>query len=201
MVVCSSGKQRVATTTAGLRGTEWRGERLPSGVQITVHPLRTADGASVTGYLFRRGGERTVVCSMHPRELVVANYLVPEILLGKCAVWVQGSRSPGNDLRLEHETAVLDLAAGQSSFVRSKASNFPFCRARPVAVRSLPFIASKPAGRPRRGSRNLPGGRPIKLNSANLPPPDGAVFASTHPGQGWILMNSIDPAVIDEAIR
>ena len=82
MVVSSNEKQRVATTTAGLRGTEWRGERLPSGVQITVHPLRTADGASVTGYLFRRGGERTVVCSMHPRELVVANYLVPEILLG-----------------------------------------------------------------------------------------------------------------------
>ena len=61
------------------------------------------------------GGEKTVVCSMHPREMVVVSYMVPEILKGGCALWIQGPRTVGNDLRLEHETALLDLAAGQSS--------------------------------------------------------------------------------------
>ena len=45
---------------------------------------------------------------MHPRELVVTTYLVPEILQGGAAVWVMGARSVGNDIRLEHEAAVLD---------------------------------------------------------------------------------------------
>lgn len=88
MPVSEKEKPRIATTTAGLRGTEWNEERLPSCVTLTAHALRTADLASTTGYLFRRGGERTVVCAMHPREIVVASYLVPEVLLGGCAMWI-----------------------------------------------------------------------------------------------------------------
>ncbi|WP_275575519.1 hypothetical protein, partial [Stenotrophomonas maltophilia] len=42
-----------------------------------------------------------------------------EILKGGCALWIQGPRTVGNDLRLEHETALLDLAAGQV-FLREK---------------------------------------------------------------------------------
>jgi len=111
---------RVATTTAGLRGVAWKPDRLPADTAISVHPLATEDGAQVTGYLFRRGGERTVVCAMHPRELSVPQYVVPEVLRGGCAMWVQGGRSPGNDIRLEHESALLDLAAGQK-FLRESA--------------------------------------------------------------------------------
>ena len=105
--------RRVATTTAGLRATQWNAADLPADVRLTVHPLTTSDGAGVTGYLFRRGEERTVVCAMHPREVVVATYIVPEILKGGAAVLISGPRTVGNDLRLEHETALLDLAAGQ----------------------------------------------------------------------------------------
>ena len=50
---------------------------------------------------------------MHPREMVIATYMVPEILKGGVAVLILGPRTVGNDLRLEHETALLDLAAGQ----------------------------------------------------------------------------------------
>ena len=198
MFVSSNDTPRLATTTAGLRGTEWRAERLPSNTRVSVHALRTAEGASVTGYLFRRGGERTVVCSMHPRELVVPSYVVPEILLGGCAVWVQGSRSPGNDLRLEHETAVLDLAAGQT-FLR-QVENFQhsvllgMSGGGPLAALYCQQAARPAASRIKRS----PGGRPVKLDSADLPPPEGVILLSSHLGQGAILMNSIDPAVIDE---
>jgi hypothetical protein len=107
----------VATTTAGLRGAHWDPSRLPPGTNMSAHSLTTADGAVVTGYLFRRGGERTVVCSMHPREILVTQYAVPEMLQGGCAMWVQGARSVGNDIRLEHEAALLDLEAGQRFLV------------------------------------------------------------------------------------
>ncbi len=75
----------VATTTAGLRGTVWNKERLPADTSITIHALGTEDGAQVTGYLYRRGGERAVVCAMHPRELSVTQYVIPEVLIGGCA--------------------------------------------------------------------------------------------------------------------
>ena len=189
----------VATTMAGLRATEWQDDRMPAGVSVTIHTLRTADGASVTGYLFRRGGERTVVCSLHPREVVVANYMVPEVLRGGCAVWVLGPRSPGNDLRLEHETALLDLEAGQR-FLREVAG-FEHCVLQgtsgggPLAVFYCQQALLPAAERIARS----PGGRPVKLAEAAMPPPDGVMLVSSHLGQGQLMLAGIDPAVTDEA--
>jgi hypothetical protein len=161
--------------------------------------LRTADGASVTGYLFRKGGERTVVCSMHPREMVVVSYLVPEILKGGCAVWIQGPRTIGSDLRLEHETALLDLAAGQL-FLRDRMS---FERrvlqgtsgGGPLAA----FYCQQAALAPDRRIQFSPGGRPTGFGEAELPAADAVIFISAHLGQGRLMMNVIDPSVIDEA--
>ena len=189
---------RVATTTAGLRATQWREGSLPPGMSLTVHPLRTEDGASVTGYLFRRGMERTVVCSMHPREITVASYTVPEIVRGGCAVWILGARSPGNDLRLEHETALLDLAAGQR-FLREVAG-FENCVLQgtsgggPLAA----FYAQQAARAPQCRVARSPGGKPVRLESAAMPLPDGIVFISAHLGQGELMLRCIDPAVFDE---
>ena len=193
----ASGR-KVATTTAGLRATQWADDALPKGTQLTAHALRTADGASVTGYLFRKGGERTVVCSMHPREMVVVSYMVPEILNGGCALWIQGPRTVGNDLRLEHETALLDLAAGQL-FLRDK-MNFQHrvlqgtSGGGPLAA----FYCRQAALPLDQRIKFSPGGRPTGLDKAELPLPDGVVFVSAHLGQGKLMMNVIDPSVTDE---
>lgn len=188
---------RVATTTAGLRGTKWDASRLPEGVQMSAHALVTDDGADVTGYLFRRGGEKSVVCAMHPRELNVAQYLVPDVLNAGAAMWVQGSRSPGNDLRLEHETAVLDLAAGQR-FLRSHGFAHTVLQGTsgggPLAAYYLQQARRAPEARVLRS----PGGRPTGLDKASLPPADGVILISSHLGQGELLLRCIDPSVVDE---
>jgi hypothetical protein len=185
----------VATTTAGLRGTHWNPERLPAGVTLTAHSLRTEDGAAVTGYLFRRGGERTVCCAMHPRELVVTTYLVPEILQGGAAVWVMGARSVGNDIRLEHEAAVLDLAAGQRFLREQGFEQRVLCGTSGGAV--LAAFYTQQASTDNRVKRS-PAGKPSGLESADLPQPHGVILVSPHLGQGKLLMNCIDPAVVDE---
>ncbi len=195
----TAAKPRVATTTAGLRATQWNAGDLPAGTQLTVHALKTADGASVTGYLFRRGGERAVVCSMHPREMVVASYMVPEILTGGAAAWILGPRTVGNDLRLEHETALLDLAAGQA-FLRDEAG----FRHRVLQGTSgggpLAAFYCQQAGLPAdRRIKKSPGGKPTGLDQAELPLADGVIFISAHLGQGRLMMNVIDPSVTDEA--
>lgn len=190
---------RVATTTAGLRGTKWDPSRLPDGTRMSVHAIVTDDKADVTGYLFRRGGERSVVCAMHPRELNVAQYLVPDLLNAGAAVWIQGSRSPGNDIRLEHETAVLDLAAGQR-FLRSEGR---FAKTvlqgtsggGPLAAYYIQQARRAPDDRVVRS----PGGRPTGLDKATLAEPDGVILISSHLGQGELLLRCIDPSVVDES--
>jgi len=193
----ADGAPAAATTTAGLRGTYWNPQRIPAGTQLTVHPLSTEDGASVVGYLFRRGGERTVVCTMHPRELVVPQYIVPEALAGGYAVWLQGPRSVGNDIRLEHETALLDLAAGQRFLVEQGFARrvlLGLSGGGPLAA----FYSQQAGLAGERRVRRSPAGRPTGLDTATLPAPDGIVLVSTHPGQGKLLLAAIDPSVLDE---
>lgn len=193
-----SGNGRIATTTAGLRATHWAGDRLPEGVSLTAHALTTGDGAAVTGFLFRSGGERTVVCTMHPREMVVTNYIVPEVLQGGCALWIQAPRSVGNDLRLEHELALQDLAAGQR-FLRDEAAFehrvlLGTSGGGPLAA----FYCQQAALRADLRILRTPGGRPTRLERTDLPEPDGVIFLSAHLGQGRLMQNVIDPSVVDE---
>jgi hypothetical protein len=107
----NSNNKKVAVT-AGLRGASWQAERMTTPFSSIPTPLTTQDGQGALGVLFSRGAERKVVFIMHPRELVVTHYLVPDALDAGWACWVQGARSIGNDLRLEHEFALYDVAAG-----------------------------------------------------------------------------------------
>ena len=83
--------------------------------------LFVANATMSERFAFAVGGDAIVVDSMpallraveeHPRELLVTHYMVPFLLDAGYAVWVQGPRTIGNDLRLEHELAVFDVAAG-----------------------------------------------------------------------------------------
>ncbi len=187
----------IATTTAGLRGAHWKAERMPEGVSTSVHSLTTDDGVKVTGYLFRRGGERTVICGMHPREMLVTQYIVPEVLRAGCAMWVMAGRAAGNDMRLEHESAVMDLGAGQRFLEGCGYKTrvlLGISGGGPLAAYYIQQAGCAPEER----MKMSPAGRPTKLGSAKLPSPDGLVLVSSHLGQGHLMLNSIDPSVVDE---
>ena len=183
--------------TAGLRGASWDVSRLPGDLKVSMHALGTSNGAQVTGVLYRRGGERTVVSIMHPREFVPTHYLVPDVLEAGCACWVQGSRSPGNDLRLEHELALLDVAAGQV-FLREAGyeQSVLLGNSGGAALFALYTQQSGAAAAARIGT--TPGGRPTHLAQASLPRPDGLVLVSPHLGPGRLLQASLDASVVDE---
>ena len=110
-----------AAVTAGFLNTDWSPRDVPDGTVTRNVVLRTADTAAVTGSLYGRGKPDTVVCVMHPREFMACHYLIPDIVESGCAAWSQGSRSVGNDLRLEHEVALFDVAAPAGS-VKGSAS-------------------------------------------------------------------------------
>ena len=95
---------------------------------------------------------------MHPREILATHYLVPELLAADCAVWVQGARSPGNDVRLEHELAVLDVAAGTELPAGGAATSIWRSSATPAAAACSPTTPSRRASRPSDASAARPGG-------------------------------------------
>lgn len=183
--------------TAGLRGAAWDSTLLPADMRTAVYRCRTSDGAEVTGYLHSRGGERLVAFIMHPRELLVTHYLVPYLLNQGYAVWVQGSRMVGNDLRLEHELAVHDVAAGM---IQLRDCGFDVIVHIGNSGGASLFAFYNQQARATAADRisRTPAGRPTKLEAADLPPADGMIFIAPHPGQGRLLLGMIDPSVIDE---
>lgn len=186
-----------AAATAGFRNAGWTMAGLPDGVCASVHPLATQDGAAVTGLLYRPDVADTVLCIMHPREFLASHYLVPSLTSSGFAVWTQTSRAVGQDLRLEHEFAVIDAAAG-----------IAFLHA--IGFRRIILVGNS-GGASLYGLYNqqslltgehriarTPGGRPVPLAEASMPVVDGVIFVSAHPGQGRLLQRCIDPAVADE---
>ena len=184
--------------TAGLRGASWDPARLPPDMVTRVFPVMTSDGAPVLGYLHASGGERTAVFIMHPRELLVSHYLVPHLVGAGYACWVQGARTVGNDLRLEHELAIHDVAAGM---LKLKELGFErvVLLGNSGGASLFAYYNQQSLLAPEDRIARTPGGRPTKLAEAALPVADGFIFVAPHPGQGKLLLTMIDPSVSDES--
>jgi hypothetical protein len=187
-----------AVATAGFRNAEWTGGSLPTDVSTQVKPLRTSDGAATNGVLYARGGEKTVVCIMHPREFLASHYMIPAILASGCAAWTQASRWVGNDLRLEHEIVLHDVAAAMI-WLREQGFEKIVLLGNSGGAGLYTFYNQQSLTAPERRIARTPAGRPTGLPEADLPPADGLILLAAHPGQGKVLQNGIDPSVIDEA--
>ncbi len=183
--------------TAGFRNAAWTSESLPSDCRTIVKPLRTFDNAATNGFLFARGGEKSVVCIMHPREFLATHYLIPHILDAGCAAWTQASRWVGNDLRLEHETVLLDVAAAMS-WLRETGFEKIILLGNSGGAGLYCFYNQQSLLAPEKRLARTPGGRATSLPKADMPAADGIILVSPHPGQGKLLQNCIDPAVLDE---
>ncbi|MGH6626756.1 MAG: alpha/beta hydrolase [Burkholderiaceae bacterium] len=189
---------KTGQVTAGLRGAGWNPARMDRPYRAVPYSLRTADDQRTLGLLYTQTGkEKTVVCLMHPREFTGTPYLVPDVLDAGCAAWVQAPRSIGNDLRLEHEVALLDVAAGMTH-LRGLGLTRTVLLGNSGGAGLYAFYTQQALRSPERRLTHTPGGRPVKLATADMPAPSDLIFVSPHPGQGRLLMNGIDPSVTDE---
>ncbi|MEM8985535.1 MAG: alpha/beta hydrolase [Pseudomonadota bacterium] len=186
-----------AKTAAGLRGAFWDPARIPSGVRFHPANIVAEDGGAAFGMLAKCGGEKCVVMAMHPREFLATHYLGPEILRGGAAFWTQAPRSVGNDIRLEHETALLDVAAG-IGYLRDQGYERIVLLGNSGGAGLFSFYCQQANLPSSARIVKTPAGKPTHLSGAALPKADGLVFVSPHPGQGALLMNCIDPSVTDE---
>ncbi len=183
--------------TAGFRNAGWTMGQLPESTQVTVHALRTADNAAVNGFLYTAGPSNVVACIMHPREFLASHYLVPELLKAGYSVFTQTARSVGSDLRLEHEIALLDVAAGLS-FLRQAGFGTIVLIGNSGGASLYGLYNQQSLRAPENRHRQTPGGRPTGLPTLDMPQADGVILVSPHPGQGVVLLNGIDPSVVEE---
>jgi hypothetical protein len=176
---------------------DWFPEALPlSGRQNSV-TLRTADGAATSGVLYLGAPAKTVVCLMHPRENFTFHYMVPALLRAGAAVWTQAARSVGNDLRLEHEIALHDVAAG-IGYLREVGFERIVLLGNSGGSGLFSFYIQQSQLPADKRIARTPGGRASQLPEATLPTVDGMIFLAPHPGQGRLLLGCIDPSVTDE---
>ena len=160
--------------------------------------LRTTDGAATSGSLYQPASPTdTVVCVMHPREFMACHYLIPDIVASGYAAWSQAPRSVGNDLRLEHEFALHDVACGLN-YLLSRGFKRLVLLGNSGGAGLYAFYSQQAALAGDARIAKTPGGKPTLLAALHMPLPDGIVFIGPHPGQGALLMNCIDPSVDDE---
>lgn len=187
-----------AVVTAGMRGASWDAVLMQRPYSVTPYALGTADGQRTLGFLFTvTGQEKTVVSLMHPREMSVTHYMVPAVLDAGCACWVQGPRSIGNDLRLEHEIALFDVAAGMQHLRNLGYENIVLLGNSGGAGLYTLYNQQSLTPAEKRIAKT-PGGRPTKLAELTMPIADGLILLSPHPGQGKLLMAGLDASVTDE---
>lgn len=186
-----------SVATAGLRGAGWKPELMPPDTRIELQRLTTGDKAQVTGCLYSRGTEKTVAFFMHPREFSLTFYAVPYLVEAGIACWAQGSRNAGNDIRLEHELALQDVAAGMA-YLRKRGFERILCLGVSGGASLISFYNQQAKLQPGDRLPKTPAGRPTGLDSLEMPGVDGFLFVSPHPGQGKLLQGLIDPSVTDE---
>jgi hypothetical protein len=174
---------------------EWHRDP-PAGTVCTPLVLETEDRAVAHGWLYARGGERTVVVLMHPRANFSHHYLTPGLLDAGLAVLNVNSRWLNNDATLIHEQVLLDTAAALVE-ARQRFDRVVLCGNSGGASLFTFYLHQALAAD---GARltDTAAGDPFDLNRFTLPPADAMVYLAGHPGEGHYLLHAIDPSVVDE---
>src|SRR5271154_761787 len=173
---------------------------IDSSVRQTVVQLYAADGIKSRGILYQpaRGKPRSAVIMAHPRADFAQHYSIPFWVEAGFAAFAQNTRYLNNDFMMLHENLLLDLAAG-IRFLREELGFERIVMIGNSGGGSL-FAYYDAQARAPKGERAAapPGGGPPDLNRFELPAADGLILLAAHPGQGMVLMRSIDAAVADE---
>ncbi|MFG1667895.1 hypothetical protein [Streptomyces sp. Y7] len=187
-------QKRISANAVGLIDFE----ALPEGTETTLVPVTASDGAGSRGVLYARGAERTVVVVSHPRGDMSRHYAAPAVLEAGYALYVQLTRGLNNDLDVEHERLLLDLAAGLSHLKEERGYEKIVLLGNSGGGSLLTFYQQQASTPPPHRLTDTASGDPLDLNSVEMPKADGVVLIAAHPGQGAIMLTAIDPSVIDE---
>jgi alpha-beta hydrolase superfamily lysophospholipase len=187
--------------------TYWGGmpfwfKRPPERARVESLVVRTHDLRQVRALFWTRDAApapRVGVVLIHPRVDFHHHYAVPRLVDAGFAVLAANTRYAGNDTMAEHEEMVLDVAACVQ-YLREKRGVEKVvllgnCGGGSLVAYHQAEASKAPADRVRRS----PGGAPTRFDTAPMPRADVMIYLAAHRGQGKILLEAIDPSVVDEA--
>lgn len=175
----------------------WSFDKIPSGTSVENIPLTAQDKGESHGVLYSRGGEKTVVCMMHPRGDMSRHYAVPYLLEAGYAAFGQAGRWVNNDIGLIHEMLITDVAASMRELKRRGFEKIVLL-GNSGGGALYTFYQSQACTPPPNRLTTTAAGDPYDLNKFDMPEADGIVQLATHLGQGTLLMSCIDPSVARE---
>lgn len=172
--------------------------QLPSGVSYEIVPFTAEDRGESKGVLYTKGGEKTVVCLMHPRADMTRHYAIPYLLEAGYAAFGQEGRWPSNDIACIHEMLLPDIAASMKFLKEQRGFQHVVFIGNSGGGSLYTFYQAQAATAPPGRLKDTPAGDPYDLNRFTLPLGDGMIILAAHLGEGKFLQNAVDPSVTDE---
>lgn len=177
----------------------YKGE-LPDNTDVRPVMLTAMDMRQITGLYYAPAPEKRqkmAVLVMHPRADFSRHYCIPPFVGAGISVLGLGTRCLNNDTTAIHEDLLLDVAAGVR-YLREQGAEKVILFGNSGGGSLFAFYQAQAELMPAQRISHDPAGKPTKLPGAELIPADGLLSVSAHPGEGWILQQCIDPAVVDE---
>jgi hypothetical protein len=183
-----------------MRGARLQGyDSIPAGIAAQLFWLNAEDGGEVRGLLYARGGEKTAVLISHPRSSYIRHYLIPYFLEAGFAVLGLECRFLNNDIFCIHELLLLDVAAGVKFLREERDYENVIGVGNSGGGSLLAFYQAEAQTAPPERLTTTPAGDRCDLNAYSMIPLDGCAMVGAHLGEGFLLMDAMDPSVIDEA--
>jgi alpha-beta hydrolase superfamily lysophospholipase len=160
--------------------------------------LRAHDMRQLRALWWHRGSPKVGVVVIHPRVDFAHHYSIPRLVGQGFGVLAATARHAGNDTLHEYEEVVLDVAACVR-YLREKRGVEKVVLLGNCGGGSLVAYYQAQARLPasERITRT-PGGSPTYFEGATTLPADGVVYVAPHRGLGKLMLDAIDPSVVDE---
>jgi hypothetical protein len=164
--------------------------------------VNASDGAQSRGLYWTPRAHprpRVAVVAAHPRVDFSQHYLFPHLLRAGYACLGANLRSLNNDVSCVHEQLLLDLAAHLRWLQAERGIERIVWLGNSGGGSLGCFYQHQAAAAPADRLTHTPAGRPVRLGAEDMPAFSAMLVLAAHTGQGAVLMETIDPAVIDEA--
>ncbi len=175
--------------------------QLPQGTQREPVYLQAQDMRETAGVFYtpdQVNAQNIAVLVMHPKVDFTRHYCIPAFLRAGIAVLGMTTRCLHNDATAIHEDLLLDVAAAMAFLKEQRGFDqvVLFGNSGGGAL----FAMYQAQAQKVVGDRLAltPAGDPTKLAKASLIPGDALVAVSAHRGEGEVLQEAMDPAVVDE---
>jgi len=181
-------------------GTPFYFRRPPEKAHAEPVLLHAADRREVQGLWWTPDDSptpRVAVVAMHPRVDFTRHYSFPRLLEAGIGCLGANTRSPNNDVDTVHEQILLDVGACVAH-LRDRGVERIVLLGNSGGGSLSAFYQSQATRAPPERIRTTPAGAPTRFADADLPPADALICVSAHKGQGRIMNECIDPAVLDE---